>query len=230
MSALEQGSIDINERRSAPRLRVAGTIPALIGRGAGFLVDLSERGAKIRHSTMVRRYATVRIAFTWEGAQFSASAEVVGSRVVSIGSADQPTMYESRLRFLAVSPEAQRVLSRTLDSLAGRDMRRWVANLRGWHDEIDRTPAPAPAPAGTGYLRCRLVGMRWDVKATNELAQPADGFLLPAGIDDNEIVKLCADYLRADTDGRQVMRLMAAASVEQSIADAARHKALARSA
>jgi hypothetical protein len=228
MSALEQGSNEMHDRRSTPRLRVAGTIPALIGRGTGFLVDLSERGAKIRHSTMVRRGATVRIAFDWERAHFSASAEVVGSRVVSIGSADQPAMYESRLRFLAVSPEAERVLSRTLDALAGRDMRRWVANLRGWHDEIDRTPAPAPA--STAYLRCRLVGMRWEVKATNELSQPVDGFLLPAGIDDNEIVKLCADYLRADTDGRQVMRLMAAASVEQSIADAARHGALARSA
>jgi hypothetical protein len=228
MSALEQGSNEMHDRRSTPRLRVAGTIPALIGRGTGFLIDLSERGAKIRHSTMVRRGATVRIAFDWERARFSASAEVVGSRVVSIGNAEQPAMYESRLRFLAVTPEAARVLSRTLDSLAGRDMRRWVANLRGWEDEIDRTPAPARV--ATSYLRCRLLGTRWEVKATNELTQPADGFLVPAAIDDNEIVKLCADYLRADTDGRQVMRLMAAASVEQSLADAVRHGTLARSA
>jgi hypothetical protein len=228
MSALEQGSTEMNERRSTPRLRVAGTIPAMIGRGEGCLVDLSERGMKIRHSAIVRRGGTVRVAFDWERARFSASAEVVGSRVVSIGSAEQPTMYESRLRFLAVTPEAERVLSRTLDALAGRDMRRWVANLRGWEDEIDRTPAPAPV--SNTYLRCRLLGMRWEVKAANEAAQPADGFLLPAGIDDNEIVKLCADYLRADTDGRQVMRLMAAASVEQSIAESARHRPLARSA
>lgn len=228
MSALEQGTHEMHDRRSTPRLRVAGTIPALIGRGTGFLVDLSERGAKIRHSTMVRRGATVRISFDWERARFSATAEVVGSRVVSIGNAEQPAMYESRLRFLAVTSEAERVLARTLDSLAGRDMRRWVANLRGWGDEVDRTPAPAPV--STSYLRCRLLGMRWEVKATNERTQPTDGFLLPAGIDDNEIVKLCADYLRADTDGRQVMRLMAAASVEQSIADSVQQGALARSA
>jgi hypothetical protein len=228
MSALEQGSNEMHDRRSAPRLRIAGTIPALIGRGTGFLIDLSERGAKIRHSTMVRRGATVRIAFDWERTRFSASAEVVGSRVVSTGHAEQPTMYESRLRFLAVTPEAGRVLARALDALAGRDMRRWVANLRGWEDELEPTPASAPVP--TSYLRCRLLGVRWEVKATNDLTQPEDGFLLPAGIDDNEIVKLCADYLRADPDGRQVMRLMAAASVEQSIADAARHGGLARSA
>jgi hypothetical protein len=177
---------------------------------------------------MVRRGATVRITFEWERARFSASAEVVGSRVVSIGSAQQPTTYESRLRFLAVPPDAERVLSRTLDALAGRNMRRWVANLRGWDDEID--PTPAPAPVTTAYLRCRLLGIRWEVKSTNEVTQPADGFLLPARIDDNEIVKLCADYLRADSDGRQVMRLMAAASVEHSIADSSQHAPLARSA
>jgi hypothetical protein len=228
MSAINHASLDVNERRSAPRLRVTGTIPALIGRGDGVLVDLSERGAKIRHSTMVRRGATVRITFVWEQVRFSASAEVVGSRVVSIGSGEQPTTYESRMRFLAVAPEAQGVLARALDALAGRDIRRWVANLRGWYDEIQ--PAPAPAPASTAYLRCRLVGTRWNVKSTNDLTQPEDGFLVPAGIDDNEIVKLCADYLRADSDGRRIMRLMAAASVEQSIADSAQHATLARSA
>lgn len=228
MSAMEQGSSDMSERRSAQRLRVAGTIPALIGRGEGVLIDLSERGAKIRHSSMVRRGATVRIAFEWERARFSASAEVVVSRVVFLGNAERPTMYESRLRFTNVSRDGQHVLSRTLDALAGRDMRRWVANLRGWDDEV--TPAPVAAPAIASYLRFRLVGARWEVKATTDITQPTDGFLLPAGIDDNDIVKLCADYVRADRDGRQVMRLMAAASVEESIGDRARHVALARTA
>ncbi len=215
MSALEQGSLD---RRSAPRLRVAGTIPALIGRGNGALVDLSERGAKIRHSTMIRRGAVVRISFEWRGARFSASAEVLSSRVVSLGTATTPAMYESRLRFTAVPEDADRLLARVLEALSGRDMRRWVANMRGWEDEI----APAPAPAVTSWLRCRLFGTQWEVKCTNDLQQPEDGFLLPASIEDNEIVRLCADYSRADADGRRVMRLMAAAAVEGSLAAAGR--------
>ncbi len=72
----------------------------------------------------------------------------------------------------------------------------------------------------TSYLRCRLFGTRWKVKCTNDLQQPEDGFLLPASIEDNEIVRLCADYSRADADGRRVMRLMAAAAVEESLAAA----------
>lgn len=215
MSALEQGSLD---RRTAPRLRVAGTIPALIGRGDGALIDLSERGAKIRHSTMIRRGAVVRISFQWHGARFSASAEVLSSRVVSLGTETTPAMYESRLRFTCVTEEAGRLLGRVLEALAGRDMRRWVANMRGWDDEI---VAAASVPA-TAYLRCRLFGVRWEVKCTNDMEQPEDGFLLPASIDDNEIVRLCADYSRADADGRRVMRLMAAAAVEESLAAAGR--------
>lgn len=211
MSALEQGSLD---RRGAPRLRVAGSIPAMIGRGDGALVDLSESGAKVRHSAMVRRGSVVRLSFRWQGARFSSSAEVLSSRVVSLGRGDTATMYESRLRFTNLSEGADRVLAGMLDALSGRDMRRWVANMRGWEDEI----APPPVTPATSYLRCRLFGIRWEVKCTNEWTQPEDGFVVPATIDDNDIVRLCADYSRADADGRRVMRFMAAAAVEESLA------------
>jgi hypothetical protein len=216
MSALEQGSVDPSERRTAPRLRVANAIPAFIGRGSGTLVDLSERGARIRHSTMVRRGAVVRVSFEWKRSRFSASAEVLASRVVCLGTAEKPTSYESRLRFLHISDGAHEVLEKTLDALAGRDIRRWVANLRGWNDEPAEPAPPVAAPAT--FLRCRLFGVRWEVKRTADVQQPEDGFLVPSSIDDNEIVKLCADYARADTDGRRVIRLMAAASVEEAIA------------
>lgn len=225
MSALEQGSLDPTERRSTPRLRVAGTIPALIGRGEGVLIDLSTRGAKVRHSTSMSRGAIVRICFEWQRARFSSSAEVLASRLVSLGNEQMPAMYETRLRFRKVDDGARQVLARALDALAGRDMRRWVANLRGWNDE----PQPVPAESSTvSFIRCRLAGIRWEVKCTQNATQPEDGFALPATLDDNEIVKLCADYLRADSDGRQVIRLLAAAAVEEAIAASNRQAPLAR--
>jgi hypothetical protein len=224
MSALEQGSLESIDRRSAPRLRVAGTIPAYIGRGEGVLIDLSERGAKIRHSKMVRRGATVRISFEWDRARFSASAEVLASRLVSLGNEKTPAMYESRMRFTCVDAGASAVLARTLDAIAGRDVRRWVANLRGWSDE---PPVISPAPVTATFIRCRLAGIRWEVKCTSDPTQPGDGFVLPSTLDDNEIVKLCADYLRADTDGRLVIRLLAAAAVDEAIA-ASNRQQLAR--
>lgn len=215
MSALEQGSLNDYERRSTPRLRVAGTIPALIGRGEGVLIDLSERGAKLRHSTMVRRGAVLRVSFEWDRSRFSASAEVLASRLVSLGDEKTPAMYESRLRFTNVDTAAAQVLARTLDAIAGRDARRWVANLRGWSDEIASNVTQLTSAS---FIRCRLAGIRWEVKCTRDATQPEDGFVLPSTLDDNEIVKLCADYLRADSDGRHVIRLLAAAAVEEALA------------
>jgi hypothetical protein len=213
MSALAQASLD---RRTAPRLRVADPLPAIIGRGAGLLVDLSERGAKIRHTATVVRGSTVRISFAWSGWRFSANAEVLASRVVSLGSSQNGgTTYESRMRFIAVSPENEDVLQRALEEIAGRDMRRWVANLRGWGD------APAPPPrAVSSYLRCRYLSMRWQKKVTPDVTQPEDGFVVPAETSEAEIATLCETYARVDEEGRHVLRLMAAAAVEAASAPA----------
>jgi hypothetical protein len=225
MSALEQGLSNF-ERRAHARVRVTGTIPVVIGRGDGVLVDLSARGAKVRHASLVRRGATVRISFEYERTRFCASAEVLASRVSSLQGTRGGTIYESRLRFTAVSAEAAGALSRILDAVAGRDVRRWVANLRGWGDEA----ACASAPLSVSFLRCRLFGIRWEVKCTNEHTQPADGFLIPASTSDSEVVRLCADYERADEDGRRVIRLLAAAAVEEERARADQHAARGKSA
>lgn len=207
MSALSQASLD---RRTAPRLRLADPVPAIIGRGAGLLVDLSERGAKVRHTATVLRGSTVRISFAWGGQRFSANAEVLASRVVALGSGkDGGTTYESRMRFIAVSPECEDVLQRALEEIAGRDMRRWVANLRGWGD----APAP-PTLVTNSYLRCRYVSRRWEKKVTHDATQPEDGFVVPAETSETEIETLCDTYVRLDDEGRHVVRLMAAASVE----------------
>lgn len=204
MSALEPGSIVQIERRRSPRLRIAGTIPAHIGRGEGVLLDVSERGAKIRHSTMVRSGATIRIGFEWERARFSASAEVLASRLVSLGDERTPAMYESRMRFLIVDAAASQMLARTIDAMVRPGVRRPSAQA---------TPRTAAA-----FIRCGLTGMRWEVQCTASAVQPENGFVLPSALDDNEIVKLCADYLRADSDGRNAIRLQAATAVEQALA------------
>ncbi|HYH07877.1 MAG TPA: PilZ domain-containing protein [Thermoanaerobaculia bacterium] len=206
MSALEH---DYSDRRAAPRVRIDGSISALIGRGDGELIDLSRRGAKIRHTSLVRRGSAVRISFQCAEGRFSANAEVLASRVVAIG--ESGTTYESRLRFANVDAESQQTLDRSLDAISVRDMRKWVANLRGWSDESSAPQAPVIAGA---FLRCRLVGIRWEVKCTSSTEQPPDGFVVPAHTPDAEIVTLCDTYYRADEDGRHTIRMMAAAAVE----------------
>jgi hypothetical protein len=206
MSALEQ---DYSDRRRAPRVRIEGTMSAIFGRGDGELVDLSRRGAKIRHSSVVGRGATVRLTFQCGDGRFSANAEVLASRVIAIGG--NGTTYESRLRFETVDDESQQTLDRVLEGVTVRDMRKWVANLHGWSDE---STLPATPTLSGAFLRCRLLGARWEVKCTSTAAQPPDGFVVPAHTPDAEILTLCDTYYRADEAERETIRAMAAAAVE----------------
>ena len=99
------------DRRESPRLRVGGTYPVRLGRTDGVLIDLSDRGARVRHVSAVRRGESMRLALEWEGQHFSAQAEVLSSRLVSMGNGSG-TIYESRLRFVSMPGGAADVLRR----------------------------------------------------------------------------------------------------------------------
>jgi hypothetical protein len=208
VSALEQ--FPFSNRRTTERLRVAGSIAIVIGRGEGMLVDLSQHGARIRHFAPVRRGAAVRVSFEWEGARFSATAEVLASRMIRLGLGPS---YESRVRFILVDESSEHVLAAVLDAIAGRTTRRWVANLRGWSDEVQPDAAPL---VHNSFIRCRLHGVHWEIKRTSDREQPEDGFLLPSESSDADIETLCDNYSRGNDEERQLIRLMAAAAVEQS--------------
>jgi len=215
MSAIQQLSDDPRERRVAERLRVGGAVTVIFGRGEGVLIDLSQRGARIRHSTPVRRGTSARISFEWERRRFSATAEVLAARVISLGAGPS---YESRVRFTAVDPESENVLAAALEAIAGRNVRRLVANLRGWSDDSQALAAQTPAGKLSGsFIRCRLHGSWWERKITSATLQPVDGFLLPAESSGTDIATLCDNYARGDEDERQMIRMLAAAAVEQAV-------------
>jgi hypothetical protein len=206
MSALEQMPLDFGDRRRAERLHVSGTQEVLFGRGAGVLVDLSRRGARIRHTAPVRRGASVRVSFTWAGARFSSDAEVLASRMVSLGSA---MSYESRVLFPFIDHPSEKVLKSALEDITERDLRRSVANMLGWNDDSQRESAPLT----TSFIRCRLRGRWWEKKVTNDRTQPEDGFVLRAESIESDIQTLCSDYSGGGEADRQMIRLMASAAV-----------------
>jgi hypothetical protein len=208
MSAIQQLP-DPRERRRAERLAVNTTIDVFFGRGPGVLVDLSQSGARIRHSSPVQRGASARISFEWERRRFSATATVLAARVISLGAA---LSYESRVHFSAVSPESEQVLAAALESMTGSNVRRWVANLHGWSEE---SQAPAARPTAS-FIRCRLRSSWWERKCTSDTVQPPDGFLLPAEAKETEIATLCDSYVRAGEEERELIRSMAAAAVEHA--------------
>lgn len=207
MSAIQQLPDDSRDRRRSTRLRVSATVPVVFGRGEGILVDLSHTGARVRHSVAARRGTSVRLSFEWEKQRFSATAEVLAARVISLGNGPS---YETRVRFTAFDPGAAVVLAKAMHDLCGRDVRRWVANLHGWNDE----PQAQDAPSNGSFIRCKLRGTWWERKCTSDPTQPEEGFVVPADSGETEIAKLCETYQRASEAERQLIRAMAAAAVE----------------
>ena len=206
MSALEQLPLEDRDRRLTERVRVTDNHPMIFGRGAGLLVDLSARGARIRHTAPVRRGALVRLSFTWAGGRFSADAEVLASRMVSLGAA---LSYESRVHFPFVDHPSGTVLTIALADLNERDLRRSVANLLGWPEESQRTAGPLTS----SFIRCRLRGRWWERKITTDNTQPDDGFVLRAESTESEIETLCNTYADSDDADREMIRLMAATAM-----------------
>lgn len=198
-----------SDRRRFPRLRLTEPVRTVIGRGVGTLVDISANGARIRHETPVALGARVRVTFDWKGERFEATAEVLASRVASLGDA---TRFESRLRFLAVPERSQEILARTMTDVLDDDLRKWVANLRGWNDDDQHA---GDSHHEGGYIRCRYVGGRWEQTPTRDPLPPADGFTVPAETEPSEIRTLCRTFEKSDEEGRSLIRLITGAVVKQ---------------
>src|SRR5262249_25240807 len=102
------------------------------------------------------------------------------------------------------------LLGRVLASVQNGDVRKWVANLRGWSE--DGHTHHSSTHTGS-FLRCRLIGSRWERKWTSNPTQPEDGFLLPDSLHPEAVASPCEAYKGLDEDGRHLIRLIAAAAL-----------------
>jgi len=70
------------ERRSAPRIHLTAPIDATLGATAVKLLEISQRGALVEHSTPFIEGARLRLTFKWEGAEIVRECRVVRSRLI----------------------------------------------------------------------------------------------------------------------------------------------------
>jgi hypothetical protein len=200
-----------SDRRRTTRLRPTTILPVRIGRGEGIVIDLGLGGLRVRHSTPMQLRSLTRVTILSDPHALSLDGEVLASRVVELGDATKPTVYETRLRFCRMEHQTMEALARYVATLRTRDLRRLVANLRGWHDEPHPIPASLPA---SRFIRLIRIGNRWSMKQTLRTQQPPDGFVLPGDTDPREIELLCSTWDKLDSEGRHLVQRMAAAVIE----------------
>jgi hypothetical protein len=89
-------------------------IPARVGRRNGVVMNVSHRGARVRHPGSLKPSEIVDLAFPCAGGQFASRARVLSCRAMPIKDAEGQMVFESRFAFANPSPEAMALLDEYL--------------------------------------------------------------------------------------------------------------------
>ena len=103
-----------DDRRRSGRFEPLMQIPARVGKRDGVVLNVSHRGARVRHPGSLKPSELIDLAFPCSGGQFSSRARVLSCRVVPLKDPAGLLVYESRFAFVNPSPEAVALLDKLL--------------------------------------------------------------------------------------------------------------------
>ncbi|HEY6842734.1 MAG TPA: hypothetical protein VI391_01085 [Thermoanaerobaculia bacterium] len=163
------------------------------------VVELSECHARVQHRNLLRGGSEVPLIFDWGDSWFVAT-----TRVMSATSIDASGMFESELQFVNIPEHSKETLDAAISTLGDARLEQSLAEI------VASALAGASSPCD--LLRCRFIAGKWIVRnAKADELPPVDGFIVPSSVGDAELTRLRAAYETLDNDGRQMLRLLAAA-------------------
>lgn len=202
---------------SAPLLN--DPIVADLDGSAILVLDIDERSVLLEHSIAALDDSVPhRLQFSWEGETIDVRCRLGPSILQDILSdrLEQLTWHARAALDTATDPEPFR---RALAAYRTRLEFAQRANLIG--DSDAETPSEVMLGAGgalrrhkPGYLTFILRGGKWTSRPTRSAEQPFDGFTVAEFEDEQQISMLKLAYEEADREGRDLIRLFAAASLE----------------
>jgi hypothetical protein len=227
------------ERRREKRITLPHPIVAKFGTAVVVVFDLSPAGALIEHYSRLDRGAKRPLRLQWAGDSVGISAEIVRSRLVRfIPGEEGVTVYRSGVRFDQEQTTEIERIRQTISKTIAATLAEQVANVRGfWLVDEDAMPVFREGMITTedpeleqklskylhnssvvkrsGFYRLSLAGRNWTRKWTLETEQPPHGFTVSAREPENDIRVLMETYLDATTEARDLIRILAAASIER---------------
>lgn len=227
------------ERRKKQRIQLTRGIIARLGTLGVIILDLTDSGARVEHFTRLDIGKRARFRFEWEGCEIAVDAQVMSCKVHRFAHGDSgATVYQSGLFFSDYAGDSLTLLKDMVAKLVGRSLAEQVANARGIGPVIERNMpvfrSGVVAASGLdtnqesqkrfipetelvvdrGFVRCTLIGRRWDKKWTRSSEQPEEGFTILATESAEHVDQLCETYLNAGADERRLIQALAKLSVE----------------
>lgn len=105
-----------DDRRRSGRFEPIIRLPARVGRREGVVMNISHRGARVRHQGSLKVNEVIDLVFPCAGSQFSSRARVLSCRALPIKESEGGggIIFESRFAFANPSPEAMALLEKML--------------------------------------------------------------------------------------------------------------------
>ena len=230
------------ERRKKKRIQLTRGIISRYGATPAIILDITDAGARVEHFTRLDVGRKGPFRFEWGEKKIEVEATVVACRVHRFAHGDDgTTVYQSGLFFSQYVGEALATLRDFVAQHVAHSLAEQVANARGIGPVIERNmpvfrsggvvssgieassqdKAKRMLPQSTvavdrGYVRCTLIGSRWEKKWSRHPDQPESGFTVLASEPSEHIDQLCDTYYKSNAEDRQFIRLLAAVSVERS--------------
>ncbi|HET7710327.1 MAG TPA: hypothetical protein VFL80_00200 [Thermoanaerobaculia bacterium] len=225
------------ERRREKRITLAEPIVARFGSSVVVVVDISPLGARIEHYSRVDRGTERPLRIQW-GSDMGIRARVVSTRVERLLPGDAGlTVYRTGLSFDESQSEQIGSLREMISNAVAATLVEQVANARGfWTEHKEEMPIFREGILTTsdphleeklkkllprservrerGFVRMTLLGDRWKRTWTLDPQQPQEGFTISAAESAMEIDMLCDAYATSSQEGRELIRKLAATSLE----------------
>jgi hypothetical protein len=231
------------ERRKKKRIQLTRGIISRYGATPAIILDVTDAGARIEHFTRLDVGRSGAFRFEWAAKTIEVEATVCACRVHRFAHGDDGmTVYQSGLFFSKYVGDAQATLREFVAQHVARSLAEQVANARGIgpviernmpvfrsggvvssgmeassQDKASRILPQSGVAVDRGYVRCTLIGHRWDKKWSRHADQPENGFTVLASEPSDNIDQLCETYQKSSAEDRQFIKLLAAVSVERAI-------------
>jgi hypothetical protein len=232
-----------DERRKKTRIQLTRGLLARYGTMGAIILDITDSGARIEHFNRLELRKSALFRFEWQKIPLEVTAQVMSCRIHRFAVDEGgTTVYQSGLMFTDFPGDSASRLRELVSTIVARSLAEQVANARGIGPIIESESQMPVFRAGVveakgleanqkgadryipttevvvdrGYLRCSLIGTKWEKKWTRSPEQPEQGFTIPASEPPDLVEQLCVSYLSGDEEQRKLIVALAQISTEKS--------------